>query len=225
MYTPLGVSYPREIPQKAVIGPRRPFVTSQKPINPRSANPIGWEEYMTLSLKSGLLMATPPKRPKNDAGEAFSRPFQFLIETGKSHPKTGLFPAVFGRFARQFSRRLANGSTSGFPTVLLAVFQRFYRGFSSGSTPVSRRFSGSFASGLPAVFQRFCRGFSNGSLATRFPWINSQPAPASSFIRKNRRQFRTQFHAYKPSIAHFRKCVRDKGTCQIQPIRYTFTNV
>ena len=139
-------------------------------------------------------MATPPKGRKM----APERPFPILIETGKSYPKTGLLPTVFRRFCRWFDR--------GFPAVLPTVFQWFSNGFPM----VFQRFTSSF----PAVFQRFCRRFSNGSLATRFPWINPQPAPASSFIRKNRRQFRTQFHAYKPSIAHFRKCVRDKETCQ-----------
>ena len=49
-------------------------------------------------------MATPPKGRKM----APERPFPVLIETGNSHPKTGLFRAVSG----------------GFPAVSRAVFRQ-----------------------------------------------------------------------------------------------------
>ena len=134
-------------------------------------------------------MATPPQGRKM----APERPCPILIETGKSDPKTGLFPAVFRRFSDSFA--------SGLPAVFRAVFRQFSGGFPM----VFQRFTSSF----PAVFQRFCRRFSNGSLATRFSWINprsdSGPSPPSERNVKKRRQFRTHFHAYKPSIAAFSK--------------------
>ena len=108
------------------------------------------------------------------------RPFPaILIETGKSHPKTGLFPAVSGRF-----------SGSVFPSGFPAVFQRFASGF-----PASfRQFSG----GSTAIFRQHA---SPGST----PRSDSGPSPSSERNVKKRRQFRTHFHAYKPSIAAFSK--------------------
>ena len=111
-------------------------------------------------------MATPPQGRKM----APERPFPILIETGKSYPKTGLLPAVFG----------------GFP----AVFRRF----SGGSTAIFRRFSG----GSTAIFRQHA---SPGST----PRSDSGPSPSSERNVKKRRQFRTHFHAYKPSIAAFSK--------------------
>ena len=47
---------------------------------------------------------------------------------------------------------------------------------------VRRRFCRRFADSFPAVFRRFSGGFPGGFAggfpATRFPWINPQPAPA-----------------------------------------------
>ena len=145
-------------------------------------------------------MATPPQGRKM----APERPFPILIETGKSDPKTGLLPAVFGGFptvlpvvSRQFSRRFSNG----FPAVLPVVSRRFsggfpaaFRRFSGGSTAIFRRFSG----GSTAIFRQHA---SPGST----PRSDSGPSPSSERNVKKRRQFRTHFHAYKPSIAAFSK--------------------
>ena len=80
-------------------------------------------------------MATPPQGRKM----APERPFPILIETGKSHPKTGLFRRFSGRFSGSFA--------SGLP----AAFQRF-----------SDSFAGSFASGLPAIVPVVSRRFDRG---------------------------------------------------------------
>ena len=137
---------------------------AQKPANPRSANPIGPESTSVTPGKDPP-MATPPKGRKM----APERPFPVLIETGKSHPKTGLLPAVFRRFSDSF--------TSGLPAVLPAVFRRFSDSFTSGLPAVFRRFSGGFlggfASGFPAVFRRF----SGGSTAVS-PTVFSASSPA-----------------------------------------------
>ena len=61
------------------------------------------------------------------------RPFPCLIETGKSHSKTGLSPAVFRRFA------------GGLPAVFSAVLPTV---FPASSTAV-------FSAFLPVVFRRF----------------------------------------------------------------------
>ena len=92
-------------------------------------------------------MATPPQGRKM----APERPFPILIETGKSYPKTGLFPAVFRRFSDSFA--------SGLP----AVFQRFSGKFGFASGFPGGFPNGGFASGFPAVFRRFS-GFSVGFL-------------------------------------------------------------
>ena len=134
-------------------------------------------------------------------------------KTGLFRRFPGGFPAVFSasstavfrRFSGGFptvlpvvSRRFPDSFTSGLPAVsngFPAVFQRF----SSGFPEVFRRFPGGFPAvlrrfpgGSTAVFQRFPRRFSRqvrrrfdgGFPATRFPWINPQPAPAYLFIRK-----------------------------------------
>ena len=126
---------------------------AQKPANPRSTNPIGPESTSVTPGKDPP-MATPPRARKMTP----ERPCPVLIETGKSHPKTGLFPAVFQRFSRQVRRRFSGGSTAflpvvsgSFPAVLPPVFQRFDAGF-----PAVRR---QFSSGFPAVFRRFDAGF------------------------------------------------------------------
>ena len=71
---------------------------AQKPATPRSANPCGPESTSVTPGKDPP-MATPPKGRKM----APERPFPILIETGKSHPKTGLCPAVCRRFSRWFA--------------------------------------------------------------------------------------------------------------------------
>ena len=64
---------------------------AQKPANPRSANPIGWESTSVVPGEDPP-MANPPRARKMTP----ERPFPSLIETGKSYPKTGLFPAFPG---------------------------------------------------------------------------------------------------------------------------------
>ena len=173
---------------------------AQKPANPRSANPCGPESTSVTPGKDPP-MATPPQGRKM----APERPFPILIETGKSHPKTGLLPAVFGGFPTVLpvvSRRFPGG----FP----AVFQRFCRRFSGGfpavfsasSTPVFRQFPGGFLGkfdgGWTAIFRQ--HAFPGST-----PRSDSGPSPSSERNVKKRRQFRTHFHAYKPSIAAFSK--------------------
>ena len=58
---------------------------AQKPATPRSANPCGPESTSVTPGKDPP-MATPPQGRKMTP----ERPFPILIETGKSHPKTGL---------------------------------------------------------------------------------------------------------------------------------------
>ena len=99
-------------------------------------------------------MATPPPRAEKWRRRGPSQPFPSLIETGKSHPKTGLFPAVSGGFAGGFPA-VSQRFPGGFPAVLPVVSWRFCRGFSSGFPAVSGRFSGSSTT----VFQRFPSGF------------------------------------------------------------------
>ena len=82
-----------------------------------------------------------------------------------------------------------------------------------------RQFSDSFASGLPAVFQRFSRQvrrrLDNGFPATRFPWINPQPAPAYLFIQKKLSAIPYTVSGVQTQHSGiFRKCVCDKETCQ-----------
>ena len=66
-----------------------PFVTSKNPQIPVPPTPSDRSVHR-LSLRSGLLMATPPRGRKMTP----ERPCPALIETGKSHPKTGLCPVV-----------------------------------------------------------------------------------------------------------------------------------
>ena len=96
-------------------------------------------------------MATPPK----DRKMAPERPFPSLIETGKSHPKTGLLPAVFRRFSRQFS----DGFSGGFP----GKFDRSFLGVFAGGFPAVRRLYGACghsATALCAVERPAALGFS-----------------------------------------------------------------
>ena len=138
----------------------------------------------------------PPPRGRKMTPE---RPFPaipVLIETGKSDPKTGLFPAVFRRFSDSFAsglpadfRRFSSGSTpvfqrfSGLSTAVLpTVFQRFDAGFPTVFPAVRRRFS----SGLPAVFQRFTSGFLgkfDGGWTTVF---QQHASPGSTPVRLRR---------------------------------------
>ena len=85
----------------------------------------------------------------------------------------------------------------GFSRLFPAVFRGFpgFR-FSGG-------FLGKFDGGWTTVFRQHA---SPGSTPSRL-----RHPPSSE---RNCRQFRTQFQAYKPSIAAFRKCVCDKETCQ-----------
>ena len=77
-----------------------PFVTSKNPQIPVPPTPSDRRVH-TLSLKSGPLMATPPRARKMTP----ERPFPALIETAKSHPKTGLCPVVCRWFAGGLGRR------------------------------------------------------------------------------------------------------------------------
>ena len=132
----------------------------------------------------------PPPRARKMTPE---RPFPslpVLIETGKSDPKTGLFPAVFRRFSDSFASGLPVG---GFPAVFQrfcgfpAVFQRFSSGFPvvSDGFPAFQRFCREFSSGFPTpVFQRFCREFSNGFFPTVFQRFSGGFPAASSFLGK-----------------------------------------
>ena len=104
---------------------------AQKPATPRSANPIGWE---STSVEPGKdpPMATPPPKGRKMAPE---RPCPSLIETGKSHPKTGLFQrfsdGFLGKFADSF-RAVLPRFAGGFPAVR-------WRRSAPGSTPVRLR--------------------------------------------------------------------------------------
>ena len=155
---------------------------AQKPANPRSANPIGPESTSVTPGKDPP-MATPPKGRKMTS----ERPCPVLIETGKSHSKTGLFRRFCGGFLGSF--------TDGFP----AVFRRFDRGFAGGSTAVSWWFPGGLAG-----------GFTDGSTATRSPWINPGPAPAYPFIRK--KLSGNSVHTFKPTNPAYGKRKVSAGT-------------
>ena len=165
---------------------------------------------------------------KFDAG--FPAVFQPFSGGSTAVLPTGL-PVVSGSFPavrRQFS--------SGFPTVLPTVFRPFSAGFPAAqqrfcqwSPEVFQRFPGGFPAvvrrfscGFPAVSRRFSSGFLgkfDGGWTTVFRQ-HASPGSTPSRLRhppsseRNCRQFRTQFQAYKPSIAAFRKCVCDKETCQ-----------
>ena len=155
---------------------------AQKPANPRSANPIGPESTSVTPGKDPPYGNPPPRAEKwrrRDPSRSLLRLAKVTQKRGFCRRFSGGFPAVFRRFP------------GGFPTV-----------FSASSTPVSRRFG-------RQVRQRFDSHFP----ATRFPWINPpRPTPAPPLHPKEtprnvkkRRQFRTHFHAYKPSIAAFSK--------------------
>ena len=114
-------------------------------------------------------MATPPKGRKM----APERPFPILIETGKSYPKTGLLPAVFGGFPGKFDGALPavfrRRFSSGFP----AVRRRFSSGFADSFPAVRRGFpAGGFASGLRQFCRRFDRGFP--VVCRRFPVVSGR---------------------------------------------------
>ena len=47
---------------------------AQKPANPRSTNPIGWESTSVVPGEDPP-MANPPQGPKNDAGETLPGPY------------------------------------------------------------------------------------------------------------------------------------------------------
>ena len=96
-------------------------------------------------------MATPPKGRKM----APERPCPILIETGKSYSKTGLLPAVFRRFSRQFYRRFSGGFPGKFDRSFLGVF--------AGGFPAVRRLYGACghsATALCAVERPAALGFS-----------------------------------------------------------------
>ena len=152
-----------------------------------------------------------PRRFSNGSTPAFQRfssgstpAFQRFYQRFSSS-STPAFQPFSQRFSASFQpvfQRFSNG----FPTVFQSVFQRFPTVFQRFPT-VFQRFSASF----PAVFQQFSSGFTSGlrQFSDSFPGVRwrrgpldqlPQPAPASPLIRKNRRQFRTQFQAYKPSI-------------------------
>ena len=194
MYTPLGVSLFVKF-RKSPHRTEKSLRHAQKPANPRSANPMWTGKYISYAWEGPPYRQPPPKGRKMTS----ERPCPVLIETGKSYPKTGLFPAVFQRFSRQVRRRFSGGSTAFLPVVsgsfpavfsasstpvLPAVFRRFSGGFlgkfNGGFPAVFQRFSG----GFPALFRRFSRQvrrrFDSHFPATRFPWINPQPAPAGS---------------------------------------------
>ena len=101
-------------------------------------------------------MATPPQGPKNGAGETLPGPSRSLIETGKSYPKTGLLPAVFRRFSRQFYRRFSGGFPGKFD-------RSFAQCVSAGGFPAVRRLYGACghsATALCAVERPAALGFS-----------------------------------------------------------------
>ena len=112
---------------------------AQKPATPRSANPCGPESTSVTPGKDPP-MATPPQGRKM----APERPFPILIETGKSHPKTGLFR----RFSAVF-RQFCQWSPGGFP----AFSRQFSSGFAGGSTAVSWWFPGGLAGGFTGGFR------------------------------------------------------------------------
>ena len=177
---------------------------AQKPANPRSTNPCGPESTSVTPGKDPP-MATPPQGRKM----APERPFPILIETGKSHPKTGLLPAVFGGFPGGFASGLPAVLPGGFPVSrrFSGGFAEWFSGgfpavFSASSTPVFRRFPGGFLGkfdgGWTAIFRQH-------AFPRSTPRSDSGPSPSSERNVKKRRQFRTHFHAYKPSIAAFSK--------------------
>ena len=149
-----------------------------------------------------------PDRDQIDRGppDPF-RPFPSLIETGKSHPKTGLFPAVFQRFSDSFLGkfdggflavfwRFSGGSTAvlpavsqqfdaGFPTVFPAVSRQF----SGGLPAVFRRFSGGFPTVLPVVSRRFCQQFSGGFPKVFRRFCQRFPAVLPTVSRRFSRRF------------------------------------
>ena len=134
-----------------------PFVTSKNPQIPVPPTP-SFRKVHELSLKSGLLMATPPQGPKNDVGEALSGPSRSLLRLAKVTQKRG--------FSRQFTdgfpavcRQFCQWSPGGFPAVLPAVRRPLSSRFASGLPAVFQRFDARFPTILPTVFQRFDNGF------------------------------------------------------------------
>ena len=138
---------------------------AQKPATPRSANPIGPESTYVVPGEDPPMANPPPRARKMTSERPFqalpdpSRPFPALFETGKSHPKTGLSPAISGGFPTVFSasstavfRQFCQWPPGGFPAVLPAVFQRFYRRFPGGFPAVSPTV---FSASSTAVRQRF----------------------------------------------------------------------
>ncbi len=168
---------------------------AQKPANPRSANPIGWESTSVVPGEDPP-MANPPQGPKNDVGEALPGPSRPLLRLAKVTQKRGFsrrFPTVFPTVLPVVSRRLSNG----FPTV----FRQFCQWSPGGFPTVFQRFCQWSPGGFPEVFRRFCQrfpdGFPGGSPATRPPWINPHPAPAYPFIRK--KLSGNSVHTFKPA--------------------------
>ena len=109
------------------------------------------------------------------------RPFPVLIETGKSHPKTGLFPAVSQRFSDSFA--------SGLPAVFQRFFRRFCQWSPSGFPAVFRRFSGGSTPVFQRFYQRFSSGFADGFLVVSGRFSGGSPAtrpPGSTPIRLRR---------------------------------------
>ena len=173
---------------------------AQKPATPRSANPCGPESTSVTPGKDPP-MATPPQGRKM----APERPFPILIETGKSYSKTGLLPAVFGGFPTVLpvvSRRLSGGFPGSFPAVSRRFSRQVRRRFSSGFPP--------FSGGSTAVFRQVRRRLDNSFPATRFPWINPHPAPASPFIRK--KLSGNSVHTFKPTNPAYGKRKVSAGT-------------
>ena len=211
------------------IGPESTsFVPGKDPpmANPPRARKMTPERpFPVLPVPSRPLLRLAKVTPKR----SFSRRFPYGFPT-VSQRFCQRFPsgstAVFQPFCQRFAngsptvfQRFAGGSTAvfrrfsnGFPTV----FQRFSSGFGDSFPPVYRRFdsgfrrfcqrfSGGFANGFPPV----CRWFDSGFPAVRrrrgppgSTPVRPRPPPSSE---RNCRQIRTQFQAYKPSIAAFSK--------------------
>ena len=105
-----------------------PFVTSKNPQIPVPPTPSDRSVHR-LSLRSGLLMATPPRGRKMTP----RAPSRLLLRLAKSHPKTGLCrwlcPAVPRWFAGGLGRRSHRHLTTTTKRVQVATTSRNAGGF------------------------------------------------------------------------------------------------
>ena len=129
-------------------------------------------------------MATPPKGRKM----APERPFPILIETGKSHSKTGLSGGFPGGFPGKFDGALP-AVFRWFSGSVPAVSQRFSR-------QVRRRFSDSFPAVFSASSTAVGQPFSGNTLPLDQPPPPSDSGPSPSSERNAKKRQETSAFPY-----------------------------